>query len=50
MIFLTLCKKKEEKKTFSLGFEAFTAVTMKNAFFSDVTPCGSCKRQCFGGM
>jgi hypothetical protein len=24
-------------------FEVFTAVTMKNAVFWDVTPCGSCK-------
>jgi hypothetical protein len=24
-------------------------VTMKNAVFSDVTPCGSCKNRCFGG-
>jgi hypothetical protein len=32
-------------------FEAFTAVTMKNAIFWDVTPCGSCKNffaACFG--
>jgi hypothetical protein len=31
------------------GFEVFTAVTMKNGVFWDVTPCGSCKNQCFGG-
>jgi hypothetical protein len=24
-------------------FEVFTAVTMKNAIFWDVMPCGSCK-------
>jgi hypothetical protein len=30
-------------------FEVFTAVTMKNGFFWDVTPCGSCKNRCFGG-
>jgi hypothetical protein len=24
-------------------FEVFTAVTMKNGVFWDVTPCGSCK-------
>jgi hypothetical protein len=23
-------------------------VTMKNAIFWDVTPCGSCQKQCFG--
>jgi hypothetical protein len=26
-------------------FEVFTAVTMKNGVFWDVTPCGSCKSQ-----
>jgi hypothetical protein len=30
-------------------FEVFTAVTMKNSIFWDVTPCGSCKKQCFSG-
>jgi hypothetical protein len=29
--------------------EVFTAVTMKNALFLDVTPCGSCKNRRFGG-
>jgi hypothetical protein len=29
-------------------FEVFTAVTMKNVVFWDVTPCGSCKKRCFG--
>jgi hypothetical protein len=29
--------------------EFFTTVTMKNALFWDVTPCGSCKNRCFGG-
>jgi hypothetical protein len=27
----------------------YTAVTMKNGVFWDVTPCGSCKTQRFGG-
>jgi hypothetical protein len=31
-------------------FEVFTAVTMKNGVFLDVTPCGSCKNRYFGGM
>jgi hypothetical protein len=31
-------------------FEAFTAVNMKNCVFWDVTPCGSCKNRCFGGI
>jgi hypothetical protein len=30
-------------------FEVFTAVTMKNDVFWDVTPCGSCKNRHFGG-
>jgi hypothetical protein len=30
-------------------FEVFTAVTMKNAVFWDVTPCGSCKNRYFRG-
>jgi hypothetical protein len=30
-------------------FEIFTAVTMKNGVFWDVTPCGSCKKRRFGG-
>jgi hypothetical protein len=32
-----------------LRFEVFTAVTMKNGVFLDVTPCGSCKNRRFGG-
>jgi hypothetical protein len=30
-------------------FEVFSAVTMKNVIFLDVTSCGSCKRRHFGG-
>jgi hypothetical protein len=30
-------------------FEVFTAVTMKNGVFWDVTPCGSCNNRRFGG-
>jgi hypothetical protein len=33
----------------NVRFEVFTAVTMKNGVFWDVTPCGSCKNQRFGG-
>jgi hypothetical protein len=33
-----------------LRFEVFTAVTMKNGVFWDVTPCGSCKNRRFGGF
>jgi hypothetical protein len=32
-----------------VGSEVFTAVTMKNAVFWDVTPCGSYKNGRFGG-
>jgi hypothetical protein len=31
-----------------IRFEAFTAATMKNGVFWDVTPCGSCKNRRFG--
>jgi hypothetical protein len=30
-------------------FEVFTAVTMKNGVYWDVTPCGSCRNRHFGG-
>jgi hypothetical protein len=33
----------------SVRFEVFTAVTMNNGVFWDVTPCGSCKNRLFGG-
>jgi hypothetical protein len=32
-----------------IRFEVFMAVTMKNAIFWDVMPCGSCNNQCYGG-
>jgi hypothetical protein len=34
-----------EIKGISIRFEVFTAVTMKNGVFWEVTPCGSCKNQ-----
>jgi hypothetical protein len=37
------------KKLLLVKFEVFMAVTMKNGFFWDVTPCGSCKNRRFGG-
>jgi hypothetical protein len=40
-------KVKAEKKR--VRFEVFTAVTMKNGGFWDVTPCGSCNDRRFGG-
>jgi hypothetical protein len=33
----------------SVRFEVFTAVTMKNGVFWDVTSCGSCKNRRFAG-
>jgi hypothetical protein len=32
-----------------VGFEVFTAVTIKNAFLWDVGPCRSCMNRRFGG-
>jgi hypothetical protein len=32
-----------------VGFEVFTALTMENGVFWDVTPCGYCKNRRFGG-
>jgi hypothetical protein len=34
----------------SVRFEVFTAVTMNNDVFWDVTPCCSCKNRRFGGI
>jgi hypothetical protein len=39
----------EKSLIFHVRFEVFTAVTMKNGVFWDITPCGSCKNGCFGG-
>jgi recombination DNA repair RAD52 pathway protein len=39
----------EVDKLYCVRFEVFTAVTMKNGVFWDVTPCGSCKNRRFGG-
>jgi hypothetical protein len=33
----------------NVRFEVFTAATMKNGVFWDVTPCGSCKNRRLGG-
>jgi hypothetical protein len=37
----------EQEKNY-VRFEVFTAVTMKNGVFWDVTLCGSCKNRRFG--
>jgi hypothetical protein len=37
------------KKGTYVRFEVFTAVTMKNCVFWDITPCDSCKNRRFGG-
>jgi hypothetical protein len=34
----------------SVRFEVFMVVTMRNAIFWDVAPCGSYENQRFGGM
>jgi hypothetical protein len=46
-----LILKKNVKSTYTGGvrLEVFTAVTMTNGVFWDVTPCGSCKNRRFGG-
>jgi hypothetical protein len=36
-------------KYVNVRFEVYTAVTMKNRVFWDVTPCGSCKNRSFEG-
>jgi hypothetical protein len=38
-----------EAKSGDVRFEVFTAVTMKNSVFWDVTSCGSCKNRRIGG-
>jgi hypothetical protein len=40
---------REYKIVHIVRFEVFTAVTMKNGIFWDVTPCGACKNRRFGG-
>jgi hypothetical protein len=39
-----------ENWLYVVKFDIFMAVTMKNAIFWDVAPCGSCKNQRFRGM
>jgi hypothetical protein len=46
---LSLHNVSEHHSNPSCGFEVFTAVTMKNDVFWDVTSCGSCKKRHFGG-
>jgi hypothetical protein len=36
------------KLMYLVRLEVFTAVTMKNGVFCDVTPCGSCKNRRLG--
>jgi hypothetical protein len=46
-----LCMKcSNVRKKSNVRYGGFTAVTMKNAVFWDVIPCGSCKSRRFGGM
>jgi hypothetical protein len=44
-----ISRPKEGSKIEDVRFEVFTAVTLKNAVFWDVTPFGSCKDRRFGG-
>jgi hypothetical protein len=46
--FLDLIVTGDETWLLHVRFEVFTAVTMKNAAFWDVTPCGSCKNRRLG--
>jgi hypothetical protein len=39
----------EKVLLYSVRFEVFTALTMKNGVFWVVTPCGSCMNRRFGG-
>jgi type IV secretory pathway VirB3-like protein len=39
----------DHKQIHLVRFVVFTAMTMKNGIFWDVTPCGSCKIKRFGG-
>jgi hypothetical protein len=43
------CTYRGGTKISHVRFEVFTTVTMKNAVFWDVTPCGSYKNRHFGG-
>jgi hypothetical protein len=38
-----IAEERREIIHYYIKFEDFTAVTMKNGVFWDVTPCGSCK-------
>jgi hypothetical protein len=43
------CMYRESNSSFSVRFEVFTAMTMKNGAFWDVTPRGSFENRRFGG-
>jgi hypothetical protein len=45
IIYMALCEQLQN----DVRSEVFTAVTMMNGVFWDVTPCGSCKNRRFGG-
>jgi hypothetical protein len=49
VIYIGIVRSIRYKKFNNVRFEVFTAVTMKNGVFWDVTPCGSCKNRRFGG-
>jgi hypothetical protein len=41
--------RRRRKQCVHIRSEVFTAVTMKNGVFWNVTPCRSCKNRCVGG-
>jgi deoxycytidylate deaminase len=41
---LKMTARSEQDRTCQVRFELITEVTMKNVVFSDLTPCGSCKK------
>jgi hypothetical protein len=47
--FTTISVRACRLRSFHVRFEVFTAVTMKNGVFWDVTPCGPCKNRRFVG-
>jgi hypothetical protein len=48
LLFQFCCKNIGPNTWYIARFEVFTAVTMNNGVFWDVTPCGSCKNRRFG--
>jgi hypothetical protein len=49
IIIQSLSSDKVKEHNPDVRFKVFTAVTMKNSVFWDVTPSGPCKNRRFGG-